>query len=191
MNERHLFWQLPIALLLTSPLWHGAAANFLTLEQQVSSASPVHQDSNFSMEDVVFLQAKQGINELLLQAKHLRGAGENNGFFLEEADAKRLGPNPAHITGGNAHYDSRHEILTMLDDVVIKTRDLEVKTPVMRYLTKFETVKSAADVEITGQGFAISGTSFMYNLANGNLRIGKRVNFLYTPPSGQTTQALE
>jgi len=75
--------------------------------------------------------------------------------------------------------------------VVIKTRDLEVKTPVMRYLTKFETVKSAADVEITGQGFAISGTSFMYNLTSGNLRIGKRVNFLYTPSSGQTTQALE
>ncbi|MDD5758918.1 MAG: LPS export ABC transporter periplasmic protein LptC [Desulfobulbaceae bacterium] len=189
MNDRHLFWQLPIALLVTSPLWYGAAARFLTLEQKTSSTIPVHQDSNFSMEDVVFIQAKQGVNELLLRAKRLRGAGDNNGFDLDEADAKRLGTRPTHITGGSAHYDPEHEILTVLDDVVIKTNDLEVRTPAMRYLSKFETVKSAADVEMKGQGFFISGTSFMYNLASGNLRIGKRVNFLYTPPSGQAAQA--
>lgn len=191
MNERRLFWQLPIIFLLTSPLWHGAATNFLTIEQQSSMTDPVHQDSNFMMEEVVFLQAKQGIDELLLRAKRLHGAGEDNGFDLEEADATRLGTKPAHITGGNAHYDPNREILTVLDDVVLKTSDLEVKTPAMRYLAQYETVKSAAEVEMKGQGFTITGTTFMYNLASGNLRIGKRVNFLYTPPSTQNSQPSE
>ncbi len=181
MNERHLFWQLPIAILLTAPLWHGAAAQFLTIEQS-SIQGTVHQDSNFMMEDIAFLQAKQGVSDLLLHAKRLHGASEKEGFDLVDADAKRLGPRPAHITGGNAHYDPEKEILTILDDVIVQTADLVVKTSVMRYLARFETIKSAADVEMTGQGFNLTGNTFMYNLTSGNLRVGKRVSFLYTPP---------
>lgn len=138
------------------------------------------------MEDVAFFQAKQGVADFQLKAKRLHGAGEDTGYDLEEAEAERLGPRPAHITGGNAHYDPEREILTMLDDVVVRTADLEVKTPAMRYLARFETVKSAADVEMKGKGFNITGTTFMYNLANGNLRVGKRVSFLYTPPLSPT-----
>jgi len=187
MNERRLFWQLPMALLLTSPLWHGAASQFLTIEQQSTMQGPVHQDSNFMLDDVVFRQAKQGVADLLLRAKRLHGAGEEKGYDLEEADAKRLGLRPTHITSGSAHYDPEKEILTMLDDVVVQTPDLVVKTPAMRYLARFDTIKSAAEVEMVGQGFDITGTTFMYNLANGNLRVGKRVGFHYTPPLSPTT----
>ena len=188
MNERRLFWQLPMAILLTFPFWHGAASRFLTIEQQSSKQGPVHQNSNFILEDVVFLQVKQGVEDLLLRAKRLHGTGENTGYDLEEADAKRLGPRPAHITSGNAHYDPDREILTMLDDVIVQTADLVVKTPAMRYLAKFETIKSAADVEMVGQGFNITGTTFMYNLASGNLRVGKRVIFRYTPSLNKQTK---
>lgn len=188
MNGSRLFWQVPVALLLTAPLWHGAAAQFLSLEQEAAVKGPVHQASNFMMEDIVFLQAKQGVDELLLQAKRLYGAGEDKGFDLEDADAKRLGARPTHITGGSAHYDPERQILTMLDDVVVQTADLLIKTPAMRYLAKFETVKSAAEVAIQGQDVDLSGTSFMYNLATGNLRVGKRVSFHYTPPARQAPQ---
>lgn len=188
MNGGRLFWQVPLVILLTAPLWQGAVAQFLSIKQQDSNKGPVHQNSNFMMEEVVFLQAKQGVDGLLLHAKRLYGAGENKGFDLEDADAKRLGPRPTHITGGSAHYDPEREVLTVLDDVVVQTADLLIKTPAMRYLAKFETVKSAAVVEITGQEFALSGTSFMYNLTNGNLRVGKRVSFHYTPPANQTPQ---
>jgi LPS export ABC transporter protein LptC len=191
MNERYLFWQLPMVILLSAPLWHDAAAQFLTIERPSSMTGPVHQNSSFRMEDVIFLQAKQGVKELLLRTKRLHGAGEDKGFDLEEADAKRLGPRSTHITSGKAHYDPEHEILTMMDDVVLTTSDLEVKTPLMRYLARFETVKSAAEVEIKGQGFNLTGTTFMYNLANGNLRVGKRVSFLYTPPASQTNSKTE
>jgi len=143
------------------------------------------------LEDVVFMQVKQGVEDLLLRAKRLRGAGDDKGYDLEEADAKRLGPKPTHITGGYAHYDPDHEILTLLDDVIVQTPDIVVKTPAMRYLAKFETLKSAAEVEMVGQGFNITGTTFMYNLANGNLRVGKRVSFHYTPPLSQTNHPKE
>ncbi len=140
------------------------------------------------MEDVVFLQVKQGVDDLLLHAKRLYGADDSQGFDLEQADAKRLGPSPFRITGGSAHYDPNQDILTMLDDVVVQTADLVVKTPAMRYLTRFATFKGAAEVELTGKGFNINGTSFMYNHESGYLRVGERVKFLYTPPSPQTTE---
>lgn len=135
------------------------------------------------MEDVVFLQAKEGVADLLLHAKRLYGADDSKGFNLEDAETTRLGTRPFSITGGRAHYDPEQEILTLLDDVVVQTADLVVKTPAMRYLAKFATCKGATEVELTGQGFNISGTSFMYNHENGNLRVGKRVNFRYTPPA--------
>lgn len=173
-------------MLLTAPVWHNAASQFLALEQRTVQG-PVHQDSSFMMEDVVFFQIKQGADDLLLRAKRLLGVGENKGFTLEGADAVRLGPKPAHITAGSAYYQPNQEILTMLDEVVVETAKIVVKTPAMRYLAKFETIKSAADVELVGQGFNITGTSFMYNLNSGDLRVGKRVTFHYTPPAPEET----
>lgn len=183
MKSRHLYWQLPILILLTAPLWHGAAAQFLSLEQRTSMKAPAHQDSSFMMEDVVFRQVQHGLDEYLLHALRLQGADQNKGFDLERVEAQRLGPNPFSISGGNAHYDPDQEVLTMLDDVVVHTADLVVKTPVLRYLAKFATFKGAAEVELIGQGFNISGTSFMYNHESGNLRVGQRVKFIYTPPA--------
>ena len=182
MNTRHLFWQLPMLIVLTSPIWHGPATRFLTLEQRSSTTAPVHQDSSFLMEDVAFYQVRRGADDLLLRAKRLRGAGDGKGYDLEAADAKRLGTSPVHITSGSAHYDPERQILTMLDNVVVQTADLVVRTVAMRYLAQFDTIKSAAEVEMIGKGFNITGTSFMYNLINRNLRVGKRVRFLYTPP---------
>lgn len=182
MNARRLSWQLAIVITLTAPLWHGALGRFLTLEQRSALLEPGHPDARFQMEGIVFRQVKQGTDDLLLHAKRLHGMDEGRGFDLEEAEAKRLGPRPLSITGGSAHYDPDQQILTMQDDVVVQTADLSVKTPAMRYLAKFETIKSAAEVEIVGSGFTITGTSFMYNLSSGDLRVGKRVRCLYTPP---------
>lgn len=175
-------------VLLSAPLWHDAASNFLRLEQRTSTPLPEHQDSSFHMEDIVFRQIKQGADELLLHAKLLRGADVNKEINLENAAVNRLGPNPFSITSGRAHYAPDQAILTMLDDVLIQTADLVVKTQAMRYLTKFATFKGATEVELIGQGFNINGTSFMYKYDSGDLRVGKRVNFLYTPPTPPATK---
>lgn len=182
MIGRRLVWQLPVAILLSAPLWHGPVADFLAIRHQALEQKPAHQDSNFTMEGVLFRQARQGVEELMLKAKRLRGAGQGKGFDLEGAEAKRLGGRLLHIRGGQAHYDPETEILTVLDDVAVQTDDFKLETPAMRYLARFETVKSAAAVTIQGHGFDVSGTSFMYNLANGTLRIGERVSFRYAPP---------
>jgi LPS export ABC transporter protein LptC len=181
MNTRRLSWQLPALILLTVPLWYGAMARFLTLGQVHTNTPPSHQDSRFTLEDVVFSQFRHGTEEAVVHAKSLHGTDDNSLFTLEGADARRLGPRPIHITGGNALYDPKTQILTILDNVVVETADLVVKTQALRYLTQFATLKSAADIEIVGQGLTITGTSFMYNLDSGVLRVGERVHCLFAP----------
>lgn len=183
MNTRRLSWQLPALILLTAPLWHGPMARFLTLGE-IHTAAPLHQDSSFTLEDVRFSQTRQGVEEVVLRAKSLRGIDDNSVFTLEGADARRLGPRPVHITGGTALYDPNTQILTLLDSVVVQTTDLVIKTPALRYLTRFETLKSAAPIEIVGQGLTITGTTFMYNLESGALRVGERVHCLFAPAQG-------
>ncbi len=191
MNTRQLFWQLPLLIVLTVPLWHGPMARFLTLEQRMAVSDTVHEDSSFTMEDIAFYQVKQGADDLQLTASRLNGAAGDQGYDLEAIDAHRLGPDPIHLISGKAHYDPERQILTMMDNVVLQTADLVVKTIVMRYLAKSDTIKSAAEVEIAGDGSTITGTSFMYNLDNRNLRVGKRVRFLYTPPASVPAKRLE
>lgn len=143
------------------------------------------------MQDLVFRQVIQGADEFLLHARRLDGADQNKGFNLSQVKAERLGQNPFKISGGNAHYDPEQNILTMLDDVVAETAELVIKSQAMRYLTKFSTFKGATEVELSGKGFNISGTSFMYNHDSGNLRVGKRVNFQYTPAALQETEQIQ
>ena len=200
MNAGRLTWQLPALLLLSLPLWQGAMSRFLTLDPGAITA-PLHQDSSFLLEEVLFDQTSRGgagqsppefdsvqsppqlagDEEVTLRARRVHGNDQGSGFTLEGADATRLGPRPLHISGGQAFFDPDRQILTLLDAVVVETADLVVRTPALRYLAKFETIKSAAEVEMTGKGMTLSGTSFMYNLQNGDLRVGERVRFHFTP----------
>lgn len=189
MNVSRLTWQLPVLILLTTPLWQGAMQRFLTLEQGPITA-PFHQDSSFLLEDLLFSQINQGEEKgVTLRAKRAHGNEQGSGFDLEGTDVRRLGPNPLHITSGQAFFDPDRQILTLLEAVVVETADLVVRTPAMRYLAKYETLKSATEVEMTGNGMTLTGTSFMYNLKNGNLRVGQRVRFHYTPsPANGSTE---
>ena len=77
------------------------------------------------LEDVVFSQIRHGTEEAVVHAKSLHGTDDNSLFTLEGADARRLGPRPVHITGGNALYDPRTQILTILDNVVVETAEIK------------------------------------------------------------------
>ena len=184
MSGNRLAWQIPILLLLTIPLWQGTIAQFLTLPQTPFTA-PLHQDSSFMLEEVLYSEVTSGDETLALKAKRLHGKDQGSGFTLEGADAQRLGDNPLHITANNAFFDPEQQILTLMDDVVVETTSLLVRTQALRYLAKFEIMKSASEVALRGEGIELTGTSFMYDLRNGDLRVGERVHFLYTPPPAQ------
>ncbi|MBA3016520.1 MAG: LPS export ABC transporter periplasmic protein LptC [Proteobacteria bacterium] len=173
-------WQIPLLILLSLPLWQSFAASFLTIEQGAVSP-PVRQDKSFTLEGVTFSQATKGIQDISLQAQRLHSTNDNNTVTLEKVNANRVGTNPLHIVSGSAVYDPDREVVTLLDGVLIEAADLIIKTPFLRYLIKYETIKSAGEVSISGDEMSLSGTSFMYNVNTAAMRVGKRVHFLYTP----------
>lgn len=173
-------WQIPLFLLLSIPIWQGFAAQFLTIDQGITTP-PVRQDKSFTLEGVAFTQTSFGIKDITLNAKRLLGTNETGTITMEEIDANRWGANPVHIVSGSAAYDPDQEIITLLDNVLVEAANLIIKTPFMRYLVKYDTIKSAGEVSIIGDNTTLSGTSFMYNLNTSGLRVGKRVHFRYTP----------
>jgi len=173
-------WQLPLLILLSLPLWQSPAARFLAIDQGIL-APPVRRDSGFSLEGVSFSQTSAGIEDITLQAKRLHGKNADAVITLEEMTAQRLGDHPVRVESGTAIYDPDQDIATLVDDVRLETDDLTVSTPFMRYLLKHDTIKSAAEVSVTGKEVRLSGTSFMYNMQTKAIRVGERVRFTYEP----------
>lgn len=173
-------WQIPLCILLSLPLWQSGAGHFLNIEQGPFTP-PVRQDKSFTLEGLEFTQTTQGFREVIIRAKRLHSSSESDTITLEDVNANRFGKTPLHIVSGSAAYDPNREIVTLMDEVLMEAADLVIKTPVMRYLVNYDTIKSAAEVSVTGTEIKLTGTTFMYNLNSGDMRIGKRVNFLYTP----------
>ena len=176
MKTRNLFWQLPLLLLLLMPFWREPVAGFLAVEQRAVVDS-ARQKSSFVMDGVRLSQTKKGREEMRLSARRLRSNDDQTVLYLEETETDLFDKagEVIHLKGGSAVYEVNREILTVLDDVVLITGKMVMTTTVMRYLVRFGRVKSAAPVELLGDGMNITGTSFMYDLNGGVLRVGSRV----------------
>ena len=178
VRSRNLFWQIPILVIISAPLWWGAAAGFLTIETlQHAQGSASQPKSSFSMLQVKLSQAENGKEEIRLDASRLYSENDQEILFLEEPETQLVGDpkNPVSIKGGSAVYETNKQIITLLEDVELLSSDTLVTTSVLRYMTKYKKVKSAADVELNSDGMRITGTSFFYDLVNGDFRVGKRV----------------
>ena len=178
IRSRNLLWQLPLLVIVFTPLWWGAAAKFLTVEiPEQEQSSAVQVKSSFTMTQVKLSQAENGKEEIRLDASRLYSEDDQDVLFLEEPVTQLVGnkDKPVTIKSGSAVFETNKQILTLLEDAELLSSDTLVTTSVMRYLTKYKKVKSAAEVELNSDGMRITGTSFFYDLVNGDFRVGKRV----------------
>jgi len=177
MSLRNLLWAIPLALVLMAPFWHGRAADFLRVDSEYPDDAAPPQTS-IELRRVVISQAKAGRDELWLTADRLYSRRNQQVYILENADARLAGGGggPVTVKSGSASYDTGKQILTLLDNVDVVTPDqFHLSTSVMRYLVKFGVLKSAAAVDLSGDGVRVAGTSFSYGLRTGNIRVGGRV----------------
>ena len=178
VRSRNMLWQLPLFVVVLYPLWWGAAADFLTIEAiKQDQSSAVRTRSSFAMQQVKISQAELGKEEIRLDASRLYSEDDQDVLFLEEPVTQLVGnkDKPVTIKGRHAVYETKKQILTLLEDVEMISSDTLVTTSVLRYMSKYKKVKSAADVELNNDGMRVTGTSFYYDLVNGDLRVGKRV----------------
>ena len=174
-----MFWQVPLLVVVLSPIWWRLAADFLTIDvvQQQSQGTSHQAQSSFDMWQVKISEAENGKEEMRLDASHLYSKDNQKVLFFDDPVARLVGDRekPVTITGGSAVYDTTKEIITLLDDVELRSPDTQVLTPALRYMVKYKKVKSAESVEVNREGMRITGTSFFYDLVSGDFRVGKRV----------------
>ena len=97
---------------------------------------------------------------------------------MEEIEARFTGPDGRStvLTGGEALYNTKQQIITLLDRVRVRTPNGQLmKTEALRYLVRFRKVKTAEDVWLGDEKIQISGGNLFYDLGDGNFRVGGRV----------------
>lgn len=176
MKTRHLFWQLPLVFLVTMPLWWKFAAKVLDPHGKIAVVDVI-AEKKITMDGVILTQVRAGKTELILHADHIDSQKNQEIFYLQRVAAKLFkGDKTINVTSSEAIYNNSQQVVTLLDNVYLTDSDsLELETSVLRFLTKYNKIKSAAPFKATSGKMKVSGTSFYYDLVSGDFRVGKRV----------------
>ena len=179
-RRRNLLILLPLLLLVSAPLWRDGVTNFLNPrgEFDLKDKSGSVPTRLFTMEEVFMSQSTKGIKEWDIKAAKVYSEGSDSDIRLDVVDAvfyDKEKPD-ANISSAEAVYDEKKQILTLMDNVHLVTRDgYELRTEVLCYLAEFQKVKTAAKVRLSGEDIDIRGKSLFYDLKTGAFRVGGRV----------------
>lgn len=178
--KRNATWLLPLLLILSGPLWWPAAGQLLKprggFDRPVPPATV--KLKTFVMDQVVLTQNRGGRDELIIRAARVNSSVHDDLLELEGIEATLLGRDgrATVLTGGEAFYHNGQQVITVIDNVRLRTPDgQEIKTEALRYLARFQKVKTAEDVWFSDPGIQVSGGNLFYDLADGNFRVGGRV----------------
>ena len=181
--KRNSIWILPLLVILTAPFWWIKAGDLLKPRIGEASlrpaAAPGGQIQTFVMERVVLTQSRTGGDKFTVKAAHVRSGIHAEVLEMEEIEARLTGPDGrlTVLTGGEAHYDTNRQIITVLDQVRVRTPNGQLmKTEALRYLVRFRMVKTAEDVWLGDKKIQVSGGNLLYDLIDGNFRVGGRVS---------------
>ena len=180
-GSRNLFWILPLVVIIASPFWKPVVEKFLAPHgfHKASKGASV-RDTSFVMTGVQMNRYENGETDMVLNAETVTsGRSDMDGYFFKTVDIllfDKKGQGNTQITGGEGHYDTGQEILTLVDDVAVFVRnEYELRADMLRYLIPYKTVKTAAEIYFKSNEATVRGTSMSYNLINGNYRVGGRV----------------
>jgi len=177
-DPRNLLWILPLAALLTLPLWKPLASDFLIPERDTAGPSvPTLTNSGSlpatAMEGVHFEQSKDGVKEWLLTADRLYSTENDSDMRFEDVNALFLGAAGKNvetsIRGRMARYNADSRQLTLLGKVVIQNRKgYEMQTESLEYAAVDKKIRTTSPVHVKGSNIEVSAKSLLYDTATGN-----------------------
>jgi len=175
--KRNAIWLLPLMAIASSPVWWHLAGDLLKPRGSLESPPPpaIAQLKSFVMERMVMIQNRGGRDEFILKAAKVNSGIHEDVLLMDEIEAQLFdsGGPPAVLTGGEAFYDTGREIITIIDDVRMRTPEgQEMRTEAVRYLAKYRKVKTAEAVLLTGENLRVAGNNMFYDLTAGKLRLG-------------------
>ncbi len=184
-DPRNLLWFVPLAALLTFPLWKPLAADFLNPVRQeitnsVSSLTNIRDLNSSDMADVEFEQNKNGSREWLLTASRLTRSEGDPDLRFENVKAvffsSTEGREEARVKSRNAVYNPDTQKITLKGKVVINNNaGYEMQTDAIEYLAAEKKIRTTSAVNILGNNIKVSGNRLVYDTITGNYSLNGSV----------------
>lgn len=177
-DPRNLLWILPLAALLTLPLWKPLASDFLIPERATTGPTvPALSNSGAlpatAMDGVYFEQSKDGVKEWLITADRLYSTENDSDMRFEDVNALFVGAagnnEETRIRGRTARYNADSRQLTLLGKVVLQNqKGYEMQTESLEYAAVDKKIRTTSPVHVRGDNIEVSAESLLYDTATGN-----------------------
>ena len=183
--HRNAIWLIPLAFLISFPLWSIPLGNFLTprggFDPDINKESSDHQ--NFTMQTVRILQNQKGKDSAVIRAANARTNPDDLDIVvLDKVNAEVFDDNDrvTLITAQRGDYSMAGRILVLTKDVVLnKTQEKQfVYTDLLVYNSDERTVNSPGKTKLKNETAEIDGGSFNYNINTQTYVFDKKVKCL-------------
>lgn len=181
IHVRNFIWLVPLALLLTFPLWRQPLDAFLSPRGGYDPSLALNRQEvqDFTMTRVRITQSHNGQKTLDLAAVRALTGKTSDEFEMEDVNATITSKEgeQTHVTAREGLFDKGSSLLILKDDVVIKKpRDnYEIYTELLHYNDKTKIANCPGPTRLIGETVSIKGGSLEYNLLSNSYDIGGRV----------------
>jgi LPS export ABC transporter protein LptC len=180
---RNILWLLPVALLLSWPIWGGSASRFLVPRGGLGVGAPLAAQAagtgaGFSMEGVLFSQLKNGVRDWQIQAKQLYSGEDQDKMQLVTVEAQvfKNAERRFVITGQEGEYNSKKKVLVMRNGVKVQAeKGFLIQSDSISYDDQARMITTMAPVQITGKGMDIHGKGMAYDMQKDAYDVSGRV----------------
>ncbi len=177
-DPRNLLWIIPLALLLTLPLWKPLAVDYLSPGQnRAVSAVPSLPNpgvlTSTEMDGVQFEQSKDGVREWSLTASRLYSQENDSDMELEDVEAFFYGTSgkeeETNVNSRKARYNSSTRQLILQGNVIVQNQQgYEMLTESLEYVPAEKKIRTTAPVHIKGNNIEVKGKKLLYDTVTGN-----------------------
>ncbi len=183
--HRNTIWLIPLAFLISFPLWSIPLGNFLTprggFDPDINKESADRQ--NFTMQTVSILQNQKGKDTAVIRAANARTNPDDLDIvILDKVNAEVFDDNGqvTLITAQRGEYSMAGRVLVLTKDVVLnKTQEKQfMYTDLLIYNSDERTVNSPGKTKLKNEAAEIDGGSFDYNINTQTYVFDKKVKCL-------------
>lgn len=179
---RNILWLLPVALLLSWPVWGGAFTRILAPRGGLAANGAAPQatatGAGFSMEGVLFSQLKNGVRDWQIQAKRLYSGEDQDKMQLVTVEAQvfKNAERRFVITGAEGEYNSMKKVLSMRNGVRVQAeKGMLIQADSLSYDDQARRITTRVPVQITGKGLEIHGKGMAYDMQKDAYDVNGRV----------------
>ncbi|MDR0476527.1 MAG: LPS export ABC transporter periplasmic protein LptC [Desulfobulbaceae bacterium] len=184
LTRRNAVWLIPLALIITYPLWHIPLAAFLAPRGgfDPSYGKDKKEGYNFRLEAPIIYEYKDGRQSAVIRAKAGYSTDKPEEYALDavDADVFNVHGDLTHIAAQKGVFQDGVKLLTLIGDVVIDKRVSRQRlySDLLYYDGKKQTVSCPGPTRLAGDSIVVTGTSFFYDIQAERSEVGGRVNCL-------------